>query len=296
MMSLILATGLLGCTEASEPAPQPPTSPVRTPVTPVEQAQFLTRLMTHDNERRDYFLYIPVGVDPAAGVMFVLHGFGGDARQLRLLGFEDLADSLNMMVVYPQGLFNATIGSTYWNANFASGDDDLGFLMALKETLEAQYGLDASKTYMTGISNGGYMVNAFMCAFPDDIALAINWIGSMNQATYEVCQEPLRVPYLHIHGTADTTIPYFTPTLIPEFDTPGNVPYVVDHIASINGHTEKTEAAFSATTVKYEYINGESPVWLLEVFELEHFPPIPSEFVDFNVFDVIQEFIKNDAS
>jgi Poly(3-hydroxybutyrate) depolymerase len=293
LLILLLLIGIAGCTsvEPVEP-PVTPVTPVPTPVPIAPRAQFLTRIMMHDNERRDYFLYVPVNVNPQAGVMFVLHGFGGEARDLRVLGFEELADRLNMMIVYPQGLFNANADSTYWNANFASGDDDFGFLLAIKDELKEEYDVDRFNTYMTGISNGGYMVNAFMCAHPDEISLAINWIGSMNNATYNQCKEPLQVPYLHIHGTADTTIPYDVPTMIPEFDTPGNIAYVVNHIASLNGHTQYVTTEYSVTTTKYEFIDGTARVWLMEVQGMGHVPPIPA-FVDFDVFSIIQDFIRS---
>jgi polyhydroxybutyrate depolymerase len=294
LLLLVLLIGIAGCSESApvEP-PVVPTTPVApSPVPIVPRSQFLTRIMMHDNERRDYFLYVPVDVNPQAGVMFVLHGFGGEARDLRLLGFEALADRLKMMIVYPQGLFNANVESTYWNANFASGDDDLGFLLAIKAQLQEEYELDTIKTYMTGISNGGYMVNAFMCAHPDEISLAVNWIGSMNNATYNACKEPLQVPYLHIHGTADMTIPYDVPTRIPEFDTPGPIVDVVRHIASLNGHTDHVNSAYSVTTTKVEFIGGESKVWLLSVQGMGHVPPIPA-FVDFDVFEIIASFIRS---
>lgn len=290
---LLLLVGIASCA-AAEPVDSPvsPVIPTPSPTPVAPRAQFLTRIMMHDNERRDYFVYVPVNVNPQAGVMFVLHGFGGEARDLRLLGFEGLADRLNMMIVYPQGLFNANVDSTYWNANFASGDDDFGFLLAIKEELSEEFGVDVTKTYMTGISNGGYMVNAFMCAYPNEISLAVNWIGSMNNATFNQCSESLQIPYLHIHGTDDTTIPYDGPTLIPEFDTPGNIFEVVSHIASLNGHKQHVESPFSVTTTKYEFTEGESKVWLLKVQGMGHLPPIPA-IVDFDVFEVIQEFIRS---
>lgn len=293
LLLIVLLLGIAGCT-AAEPVEPPinPVVPAPIPIPVAPRAQFLTRIMMHDNERRDYFLYLPVNVNPQAGVMFVLHGFGGEARDLRLLGFEDLADRLNMMVVYPQGLFNANVESTYWNANFASGDDDLGFLLAIKDELKEEFDLDTTKTYMTGISNGGYMVNAFMCAHPDEISLAVNWIGSMNNATYNQCNEPLQVPYLHIHGTDDTTIPYDVPTMIPEFDTPGTIFDIVSHIAALNGHTQHVATPYSITTTKYEFTEGTAKVWLLEVQGMGHVPPIPA-FVDFDVFDIIQSFIRS---
>jgi len=280
---------LIGCSQTQEAVTVPtPQRPV--PTTPTQQPQFLTRIMNHDNERRDYYVYIPVNHDPNQGMMMVLHGFGGEARDLRFLGFETLADRLGFIIVYPQGLYNSTIDSTYWNANFASGDDDLGFLLALQERLTAEYDLNPSHVTMAGISNGGYMVNAFMCAYPSNISLAINWIGSMNTTTYEACQEPLSVPYLHVHGTDDLTIPFDQPTLIPEFETPGNIEFIVDHIASINGHLDKEVSRYSVSTNRIEYIGGSSPVTLLVVEGLGHIPPIPS-IVDFNVFEFIASLL-----
>lgn len=281
---------LVGCSqEVVEPPPaERPILP--SPTEPMERARFLTRIMNHDNERRDYFVYVPVNHNPDNGMIMVLHGFGGEARDLRILGFEALADRLGMIIVYPQGLFNGTIGSTYWNANFASGDDDLGFLLALQDRLIEEYDLDSSKVTMTGISNGGYMVNAFLCEHPDRIGLAINWIGSMNITTYNACQEPLSVPYLHVHGTDDTTIPFDEPTRIPEFETPGNIRFMVEHIAAINGHTDQRTSPYSITTERTDFIGGRAPVTLLVVEGFGHLPPIPT-LVDFDVFELIETLL-----
>jgi polyhydroxybutyrate depolymerase len=279
---------LAGCTQAVIEPPPPAERPTLPPPTePVERARFLTRIMNHNDERRDYFVYVPVNHDPDRGMIMVLHGFGGEARDLRILGFESLADRLGMLIVYPQGLFNGTIGSTYWNANFASGDDDLGFLLALQERLIDEYDINPLRITMTGISNGGYMVNAFMCEYPERLGLAINWIGSMNIATYSACQDPITVPYLHVHGTDDATIPFDTPTLIPEFETPGTVPFIVEHIASINGHTDQITSRYSVSTDRIDFRGGRAPVTLLVVEGFGHLPPIPT-LVDFNVYELIE--------
>ncbi len=290
----LLLTIVNACTEAEveEPVITPPV--VQPPTTPSEPVSaFLTKLMNFEGERRDYYVYQPANVSPESDMMFVLHGFGGDARELRLLGFHELADKTGMIIVYPQGLVNSNVESTYWNANFSfsNGPDDIAFLLELQSRITTEYELQNPSRYMTGISNGGYMVNAFLCSNPEAIDLAINWIGSMNVATYEQCDTTFNTPYLHVHGTNDSTIPYDIAFTEAEFNTPGNVPFVVEFIAKQNGHTDFVDSVFSVDARLRRFTGGASETWLITVEGMGHVPPIEG-FVEFNIFDVIQEFIQ----
>lgn len=276
----------------SEPVPTP--APEVTPSLPSEPtSKFLTKLMTFDGERRDYYVYQPANLSEDSDMMFVLHGFGGDARELRLLGFHELADETGMIIVYPQGLVNSNVESTYWNANFSfsNGPDDIGFLLELQSRITSEYNLRNPGRFMTGISNGGYMVNAFLCERPSEIDLAINWIGSMNVSTYEQCDTKFNTPYLHVHGTDDQTIPYDVAFEEAEFNTPGSVPFVVEFIAQANGHQDYVDSAFSVDAQLRRYTGGSVETWLITVDGMGHVPPIEG-FVEFNIFDVIKEFIQ----
>ena len=290
----LLLTIINACAEAEveEPVITPPV--VQPPTTPSEPVSaFLTKLMNFEGERRDYYVYQPANVSPESDMMFVLHGFGGGARELRLLGFHELADKTGMIIVYPQGLVNSNVESTYWNANFSfsNGPDDIAFLLELQSRITTEYELQNPNRYMTGISNGGYMVNAFLCSNPEAIDLAINWIGSMNVATYEQCDATFNTPYLHVHGTNDSTIPYDIAFTEAEFNTPGNVPFVVEFIAKQNGHTDFVDSVFSVDARLRRFTGGASETWLITVEGMGHVPPIEG-FVEFNIFDVIQEFIQ----
>lgn len=291
---ILLLISLAACAEAEveEPAIAPPV--VQTPTIPSEPTSvFSTKLMNFGGERRDYYVYQPANVSPESDMMFVLHGFGGDARELRLLGFHELADETGMIIVYPQGLVNSNVESTYWNANFSfsNAPDDIAFLLELQTRITAEYELRNPSRYMTGISNGGYMVNAFLCSNPEAIDLAINWIGSMNVATYEQCDTPFNTPYLHVHGTNDSTIPYDIAFTEAEFNTPGSVPFVVEFIAQRNGHSDYVDSVFSVDASLRRFTGGSVETWLITVDGMGHVPPIEG-FVEFDIFDVIKEFLQ----
>ena len=291
MLVLLIALSACGQAEIEEPVVVPDDPEV--PTAPAEPTSaFLTKLMNFEGERRDYYVYQPANVSSDSDMMFVLHGFGGDAPELRLLGFHELADETGMIIVYPQGLVNSNVASTYWNANFSfsNGPDDVAFLLELQSRIRDEYELDDPGRFMTGISNGGYMVSTFLCEQPDAIDLAINWIGSMNVATYEQCDTQFNTPYLHIHGTNDTTIPYDIAFTDAEFNTPGSVPFVVEFIAKANGHNDYVDSVFSIDSTLRRYTGGSVETWLITVNGMGHVPPVEG-FVDFNVFDVIKEFI-----
>ena len=111
---------------------------------------------------RLYRLYVPGGLAKGAPLVVVMHGSGQNGAQMRIetgYGFDRLADKNGFAVVYP----NAYEG--YWNAcNIVGGGaadgrdvDDVGFLVALTDTLIGDIGVDPGRVFATGISRGGFM-------------------------------------------------------------------------------------------------------------------------------------------
>lgn len=111
---------------------------------------------------RTYLTYVPQNLAPGAPLVVVMHGSGGNARQMRGAsgyGFELLADRHGFAVVYPNGF------EGYWNACNIVGDyaantlniDDVGFLTALVDKLAGENGINGERVFATGLSRGGHM-------------------------------------------------------------------------------------------------------------------------------------------
>ena len=88
-----------------------------------------------------------------------LHGFGHtSSSQMNISSFASLAVEEQFIVAYPQGY------DSFWGLGFDGIDndvDDVGFLLALIETVSEDQPVDETRVYMTGWSNGCKMTQRF---------------------------------------------------------------------------------------------------------------------------------------
>ncbi|NUN50029.1 MAG: alpha/beta fold hydrolase, partial [Candidatus Brocadiae bacterium] len=166
----------------------------------------------HGGEERSWHLYVPPGLpaDRAVPLVVVLHGGGGNGRQLeRFLEFDALADREGFLVVYPDGLDRG------WNDGRGSGSvesqragvDDAGFLIAMIDEIAARHRVDPDRVYVTGISNGGFMSHALANRFPSRIAAIAPIVGGMAPAVAAGFGSGA-VAVLILQGTDDPLVPY----------------------------------------------------------------------------------------
>lgn len=164
----------------------------------------------HGGITRTYSCYVPASYVPGTPVPMVigLHGLsssGSDFAQYR--DFRPIADTANFIVVNPDG--STILGIKFWNYGNIMGStvDDVGFLEALIDTISAQYAINSSRVYCTGMSNGSFM--AYLLACQSDRFAAIGAVtGSMSVDMYNTCAPVHPIPVIHIHGTDDNTNPY----------------------------------------------------------------------------------------
>ena len=170
-------------------------------------AQSELHTLEHDGLSRSYTLHLPNDAPPTEPLplVMVLHGrTGTGAGTARLTGFDARADRHGFIAVYPDGIGNE------WSYAHGipgyGGPDDSGFLLALIDELARRYPVDPDRVYVTGISNGGFMVQRLACEFPERFAafasVAAGGFGGMEF----VCLLPYPVSMLLIHGTDDNNI------------------------------------------------------------------------------------------
>jgi polyhydroxybutyrate depolymerase len=172
---------------------------------------------------RRFRVYVParLGASAPRAVVVALHGGGGqgletsDPGQHPLAVFREVADREGFVVVYPEGSISADgrLGWTDCRADNrqASSADDLGFLRAVVARLRADYGLPASRVFMTGTSNGALMTLAFAAADTDQLgAIAVSSGNLPESPRPGACttgpSRPLAA--LFTHGAADSAMPY----------------------------------------------------------------------------------------
>ena len=123
----------------------------------------------------------------------------------KLTGFRPLADQNGFILVQPIGI------SRSWNAGpkccspaNKDGIDDVGFIQAIRDDLVRRgLNVDVKKTFLDGMSNGGYLSNRVACEaseFTSGIAVVAGSIGYDNVLE---SQPGKPVPVLMISGGAD---------------------------------------------------------------------------------------------
>jgi len=174
--------------------------------------QTINGSITHDGLQRDYILYIPASYTGSTEVplVFNFHGYGSNATQQMWYGdFRSIADTAGFLIVHPEGtLFN---GTSHWNVGgwtVGSTVDDVGFTAALMDSLAAEYSIDESRVFATGMSNGGFMSFLLACQLSEKIAAISSVTGSMTPETYNNSNPQHPTPILQMHGTSDGTVPY----------------------------------------------------------------------------------------
>ena len=154
---------------------------------------------------RMYRAYRPATVRQPVSVVVMLHGGFGSAREAeRAYGWNALADREGFVVVYPDA-----VGST-WNVGgdccgiaASSGIDDVGFVERVLSDLATVVTYDRSRVYAVGFSTGGMMAYRLAC---DTTSFAA--VGVVAGTLLGDCLNPAPVSVMHVHGTADTTIPF----------------------------------------------------------------------------------------
>jgi polyhydroxybutyrate depolymerase len=247
----------------------------------------------HKTEERTYLLHLPKNLRANAPLVFLLHGYHGDARDyMAELGINRVADANGFAVCYPQGARDFE-GTPHWNARLKiSKTDDIGFLSELAAHLQDRYKLDPAKTFVSGISNGGFMSYTLVAERPDVFKAAASVIGTMSGYTWKHHDKIRPVPILQISGLDDEVIPY-DGSMSPAGGWGGapNQDVIIDFWTKLNKTKTKEITQVSSKTTAYYYkggING-NEVWHYKIKGFGHRIPGEREMGS-NTADVIWKF------
>ena len=159
--------------------------------------------LTVAGEDRSYVVTRPAELEQPVPLVIVLHGGFGDADYARdNYGWDELAEREGFVVAYPNGIARAwAAGNGCCGRPGASGTDDVAFLTAVVDDISARVGIDESRVFATGMSNGGMMAYRLACEtgrFAGIAPVAATILGE--------CENPGPISVLHIHGGADKSV------------------------------------------------------------------------------------------
>ena len=160
-----------------------------------------------DGIERQYLLYLPENLPNNAPLVFVLHGYTGNAQGImEYSGMNEVAELNGFAVCYPQGTTDQ-YDNTFFNVNYAFQNnpsvDDVGFIVALAEYLQNTHELSSINTFSTGMSNGGDMSYRLACEASSTFRAIAPVAGLIMQDIYDSCNPENPVPVFETHGTED---------------------------------------------------------------------------------------------
>jgi len=149
-----------------------------------------------------FVLHVPANVQPAAPLVLAFHGLGGTGQAMQALTrMNATADEHGFIVAYPDGIDRS------WH--FGGSDiDDLAFVDALIDHLVATHGVDPTRVYATGMSNGGYFTTFVACARPERIAAIATVAASLAELQKLGCASAPSIRIQMIGGTEDPLVPW----------------------------------------------------------------------------------------
>jgi polyhydroxybutyrate depolymerase len=122
---------------------------------------------------RRFIVHVPPSFDAKSKlpVVIMLHGFGGSGQQsMEQTGWDRKADHEDFIAVFPDGVpedpkrsASFLLNPQSWNegsGRHASGkrnDGDVEFIAYIVDALQARYGADPGRIFVTGFSNGASM-------------------------------------------------------------------------------------------------------------------------------------------
>ena len=178
--------------------------------------------MIWEEINREFYIVNPSNLnsDNQLPLLISLHG-GADYADanMQYTGFLDIINEKGFVAIFPQGTVAAGKGDTGW---YAGGDCtnlevcDLSFIERLIDYSIEDLNIDENRVYVSGFSNGAFMVYTLACFLSNRVAAFAPVSGSMSPDDYQICNPQRPIPVIHIHGTSDDSIPiqgndYVTP-------------------------------------------------------------------------------------
>lgn len=137
-------------------------------------------------------------------VVVLLHGFTDGPGQVRDSGrWTEAVLERRFMLVTPAGIAGSWNAGACCGVAQATNVDDTSYLAGLILTISQRSDVDPSRIFLAGFSNGGMMTYRFACV-SDQVAA----IASVSGTRVITCNPKRPLPIMHVHGTADDTVPY----------------------------------------------------------------------------------------
>ena len=253
-----------------------------------------TSAVENISSERTHILYKPDNLPSNAPLVLALHGYGSNGTILQWYsGMNEAADTYGFAVAYPHGTPDRG-GTRHWNANLnISSTDDVHYLSELAKDLQVEHQLDPGRTFVFGMSNGGYMSYTLACEAYDVFRGIASVTGTMSGYDWNNCDPPEPVPVLHIHGVNDRVVPIDgSMSAGGGWGGAPHVDEVVSFWADLNRTTTIDSVFLAPSTYAFYYRNGQNSneVWYHRIDDWGHEWPGPQDQTGTVASEVIWDF------
>ena len=269
------------------------------------QAQYIE--FEHDGIDRQYIYYEPLDLNEQMPLVIVMHGFGGDANDIRNYSeMNQFANQYGFAVCYPRGT-NDSEGYRFWNVGYAFHQnetiDDVGFLTELVGYLQLTHGLNPDYTFATGMSNGGEMCYMLACQAYDTFKAVAPVAGMILQDILDECDNSPPIPLFEIHGSQDSVTPISgDPNNNDGWGAYPSIPFTIDYFSEKNECTlmvtetlPNTDTSDGSYVLSEKHLNGinNNEVWFYKVVGGGHDWPGAWGNMDINAGEEAWLFFQN---
>lgn len=150
-----------------------------------------------------YRIRLPQHASGHIGAIVYFHGYQGTAAEtVADPGLAAVAERLGVALVAPDG-----IGRSWsFPGSPARNRDEFAFVGQVLADVTARFPIDPGRIMASGFSQGGSLVWYLACRIPQRFAAFAPIAGDFWEPLPDSCAAP-RPKLVHVHGTADTTIP-----------------------------------------------------------------------------------------
>lgn len=146
---------------------------------------------------------------PVSGAIMYFHGYQGSAEEtIADQGLVAVAQRLGVALIAMDG-----VGRSWsFPGSPARNRDEFAYVGHVLDDVARRFPVDPRRIMASGFSQGGSMVWYLACRMPQRFAAFAPIAGAFWEPLPESCASP-RPNLIHVHGTADTTVPLAGRTL-----------------------------------------------------------------------------------
>ena len=236
----------------------------------------------------DYIVELPDN-PKGAPVVFMLHGFGGNAENFKQdTHFENEALPRGYAVVY------VSSSAAGWSSGAGlDKSDDVKALCQLAKALQKEYHFDKNRIYAAGYSNGGFMAHRLAVQGKGTFSACICVAGDMSKSVWIRKKPKTKISFFQITGEKDDAVPKHSngtaeASLDPAIEDVLEYYVLSDDLDADN--PEITTVGDGSTLTKYSAKKEKEQVWHLFVADGRHAWP-SLQFNKLNVNSMILDFL-----